>query len=116
MADTDARVVIVGGGPVGLMLACELGMRSVPTILLAEAEGISVHPKANTHGARAMEAYRRHGVSTKLRESGLSKSYSTDVAYHTRLLEHELHRVALPSPAEALAHARAAVPLQPTRA
>lgn len=99
-------IAIVGAGPVGLMLAAELGMRGVPAVLLGDSAGVSTHPKANTHGARSMEIYRRHGLSDRLRERSPSKDYRTDVAYYTRLLGHELHRVSLPSSGEAIAETR----------
>jgi 2-polyprenyl-6-methoxyphenol hydroxylase-like FAD-dependent oxidoreductase len=96
-------VAIVGGGPVGLLLAAELGMRGVRATVLSEVMGTSTHPKANTHTARSMEIYRRHGISAALRARGLSKRRRTDVAYYTRLLGHELHRVPLPAPDESIA-------------
>jgi 2-polyprenyl-6-methoxyphenol hydroxylase-like FAD-dependent oxidoreductase/catechol-2,3-dioxygenase len=102
MTQERTTVAIVGGGPVGLLLACELGMRGIQVMVLAESAGTSTHPKANTHGARAMEIYRRHGISAALRETSPSKSCSTDIAYYTRLLGHELHRVKMPTPSESL--------------
>jgi 2-polyprenyl-6-methoxyphenol hydroxylase-like FAD-dependent oxidoreductase len=102
----ETTVGIVGGGPVGLLLAAELGMRGIRTTVLGEAQGTSTHPKANTHTARSMEIYRRHGISSKLRARGLSKQHRTDVAYYTRLLGHEVHRVHLPAPDEAIAETR----------
>jgi 2-polyprenyl-6-methoxyphenol hydroxylase-like FAD-dependent oxidoreductase len=95
-------VAIVGGGPVGLLLASELGMRGVRAIVLGDSPGTSTHPKANTHGARSMEIYRRHGIAAALRSGSPSKQHRTDVAYYTRLLGHELHRVSLPAPDESI--------------
>ncbi len=102
----SATVAIVGGGPVGLLLACELGLRGISTIVLNDGTATSTHPKANTHTARSMEIYRRHGISAELRARGLSKEQRTDVAYYTRLLGHELHRVSLPTPAGAIEETR----------
>ena len=107
-------VAIVGGGPVGLFLAAELGLRNVRTLVLSEIDGTATHPKANTHTARSMELYRRHGISAELRARGLSKRHRTDVAYYTRLLGHELHRVPLPAPDESLAETREAGTRWPT--
>jgi 2-polyprenyl-6-methoxyphenol hydroxylase-like FAD-dependent oxidoreductase len=96
------EVAIVGGGPVGLFLSCELGARGISTTVLEQSPGLVAHPKANTHNARSMEIYRRHGLSSRLREAGLPMDRPTDVAYFSRLLGRELHRVALPSPAAAI--------------
>lgn len=107
MATSDYAVCIVGSGPVGLLLAAELGMRGVKTVLLGDAEATSVHPKANTHGARALEYYRRHGITDALRAANPLNGYATDIAYYTRLLGHELFRVPMPSPTDAQAETRA---------
>jgi 2-polyprenyl-6-methoxyphenol hydroxylase-like FAD-dependent oxidoreductase len=108
------KVVIVGAGPVGLLLAAELGVRGIATVVLTDGEGVSTHPKANTHGARSMEIYRRHGISDALRAASPSKAFSTDVAYFTRLMGHELHRVNLPTPADAIAETKQAGTRWPT--
>lgn len=94
---TDADVVIVGGGPVGLMLANELGRRHVRTILLDDKPGTSPHPQANATQARTMEHFRRLGFADAIRALGLPADYPTDIAYFTRFAKHELARFELPS-------------------
>lgn len=106
-AGTHASVLIVGAGAVGLMLACELGVRGISVILIEEQPGLVRHPKANTQSARSMEIYRRHGLSSKMREKGLPRDRCTDVGYFVRLFGRELFRVALPSPSDAEAAVRA---------
>jgi len=105
-ASTQADVIIVGAGPVGLLLACELGIRGVSVILVEEQAGIVPHPRANTQSARSMEIYRRHGLSSKLRQQGLPRHRKTDVGYFVRLFDRELFRVSLPSPSDAEATVR----------
>src|ERR1700694_136662 len=101
-------VLIVGAGPVGLLLACELGARGTSVSIYDNKAGISTYPKANTHGARSMEIYRRHGIANELREQGLPLDQAADIAYFTRLFGYELHRVAMPSPRAAVAETRQA--------
>ncbi len=107
-------IAIVGAGPVGMVLAAELGMRQVNCLLLEEKTEISRHPRANTHNARSMEIYRRLGLSGALRNLGLPKGYPTDAVFATRFLAHELWRVKLPSNDELLASAEAGDPVWPT--
>jgi 2-polyprenyl-6-methoxyphenol hydroxylase-like FAD-dependent oxidoreductase len=104
---TEVPVLVVGGGPVGLTLAMELGWRRVPCLLLNDQPETARHPKANAVGARSMEHFRRLGVAGRLRRAGLPPQYPTDVAYLTRLAGHELARLPLPSSAEASANAAA---------
>lgn len=101
--DTSGSVVIVGAGPVGLLLACELGVRDIPVTVIERKLAITRHPRANTHSARSMEIYRRHGLSDRLRRTGLPDDRPTDVGYFTSLFGYELSRVSLPSPASARA-------------
>jgi len=107
-------VLVVGAGPVGLLLACELGVRGLDVKVIEAQPAPLAHPKANTHNARSMEIYRRHGLSARLRATGLPYDRPTDVAYFTRLFGEELHRVSLPSPADALVEVREADTRWPT--
>ncbi|MGJ4951368.1 FAD-dependent oxidoreductase [Bradyrhizobium sp. HKCCYLS20291] len=102
MADIlTASVLIVGGGPCGLMLANELGRRGVSAILIDEKPGTAFNPQANATQARTMEHYRRLGFADEIRRAGLPADYPTDVAYFTRYTAHELARFQLPSAARA---------------
>lgn len=96
-----ASVLIVGGGPCGLMLANELGRRGVSAILIDEKPGTAFNPQANATQARTMEHYRRLGFADEIRRAGLPGDYPTDVAYFTRYTTHELARFQLPSAARA---------------
>jgi 2-polyprenyl-6-methoxyphenol hydroxylase-like FAD-dependent oxidoreductase len=89
--------VIVGGGPVGLMLALFLDEHNVPCVVFNRESSTRWHPKGNTHNSRTMEHYRCVGISPAVRKLGLPFDYPRDIAYFTRLNGWELARIALPS-------------------
>jgi 2-polyprenyl-6-methoxyphenol hydroxylase-like FAD-dependent oxidoreductase len=97
----DCAVVIIGGGPCGLMLAIELGRRGVSTVVLEEKSVPSRFPSANATQARTMEHYRRLGFADKVRARGLPPDYPTDIAYFSRYTKYELARFSLPSARQA---------------
>jgi 2-polyprenyl-6-methoxyphenol hydroxylase-like FAD-dependent oxidoreductase len=96
-------VVIVGGGPCGLMLANELGRRGVGAVLLDDKPDTAFNPQANATQARTMEHFRRHGFADEIRSLGLPPDFPTDIAYFTRYAKHELARFKLPTAREARA-------------
>src|SRR5215475_8678018 len=100
-ARVTASVLIVGGGPCGLMLANELGRRGVSAVLIDEKAGTAFNPQANATQARSMEHYRRLGFADEIRQAGLPADYPTDVAYFTRYTAYELARFQLPSSSRA---------------
>jgi 2-polyprenyl-6-methoxyphenol hydroxylase-like FAD-dependent oxidoreductase len=100
-ADATADVLNAGGGPVGLMLANELGRRGVRVALVDAKPSTAVNPQANATQARTMEHYRRLGFADEVRRLGLPEDFPTDIAYFTRFTTHEPARFRLPSAREA---------------
>src|SRR5712692_8850232 len=87
-----ASVLIVGGGPCGLMLSNELGRRGVSAIMIDEKPGTAFNPQANATQARSMEHYRRLGFADEIRALGMPPDFPTDIAYFTRFAKYELAR------------------------
>lgn len=105
-------VLIVGGGPVGMVLALSLarfGIRALVVNVEASARGF---PKGSTHNARTMEHYRRLGLSRELRQLGLPADHATDVGFFTSLNGWELARFSMPSEKEKMAAVAAAAPTE----
>ena len=99
---TEFDVIIAGGGPSGLILACELGRKGVSCLLLDMKPSTAFNPQANATQARTMEHYRRLGFAQEIRALGLPSDHPTDSAYFTRLSRHELARLSLPTAAQAV--------------
>ena len=64
-------VLIVGGGPCGLMLANELGRRGIRAVLIDQKPTTAFNPQANATQARTMEHFRRLGFADEIRALGL---------------------------------------------
>lgn len=93
----EADVVIVGGGPVGMTLACDLSLRSVRVLLIERRDlGEPPNVKCNHVSARSMESFRRLGLAARLRAAGLPEDYPNDVAFRTTLTGTELGRIRIP--------------------
>lgn len=101
MVPARTEVVIIGGGPCGLMAANELGRRGIRALLVDDKPGTAFNPQANATQARTMEHYRRLGFADEVRQQGLSPDFPTDIAYFTRYARHELARFKLPSARDA---------------
>jgi 2-polyprenyl-6-methoxyphenol hydroxylase-like FAD-dependent oxidoreductase len=95
-------IAIVGGGPVGLMLALFLDLHGVRSVLFNTEETTRWHPKGSTEGSRTMEHFRRIGIAGEIRKLGLPPDHPTDVAYFTRFGGIELARLRMPSASETM--------------
>jgi 2-polyprenyl-6-methoxyphenol hydroxylase-like FAD-dependent oxidoreductase len=62
MKELDTDVIVVGGGPVGLALAGDLGWRNRRCIVLEQTDGVVQHPKMDGIDLRVMEFCRRWGI------------------------------------------------------
>jgi 2-polyprenyl-6-methoxyphenol hydroxylase-like FAD-dependent oxidoreductase len=89
-------VLIVGGGPVGLALAGELGWRGVPCTLIEKSDGSIEQPKMDLVGIRTMEFCRRWGILDWVRDAPYPLDYPQDYIYVTGLNGYELSREPFP--------------------
>src|ERR1044072_7548625 len=89
-------VLIVGGGPVGLALAGELGWRGIGCELIEQTDGAIVAPKMNEANARSMEICRRWGIADQVFNCPFPEDLPLDVAFVTSLSGHELSRLPRP--------------------
>jgi 2-polyprenyl-6-methoxyphenol hydroxylase-like FAD-dependent oxidoreductase len=85
-------VLIVGGGPVGLGLAIEFGMRNIRCIVVEMRDGKVRVPKMSQVTSRSMEFCRRWGIVDKVERAGWPSSHPFDFAYVTSLTGFELAR------------------------
>ena len=95
------RVLIVGGGPVGMTLALDLAWRGID-VVVAERRPADDPPsvKCGQISARSMEVFRRLGVANKLRAIGLPADYPNDIVSATSVVGIELSRVLIPARGE----------------
>lgn len=95
-------VAIVGGGPVGMVLALLLERSGVNCAIFNTEATVRHHPKGSTEGARTMEIFRSLGLADSVRTLGMPEDHPTDVAYFTRFNGYELARLRMPSRADVL--------------
>jgi FAD-dependent monooxygenase len=74
-------VLIVGGGPTGLVLAAELSRHGVASMLAERNEHTTLFPKMDITNGTSMELLRRLGVDGELRAVGVGAQQSFDVIF-----------------------------------
>jgi 2-polyprenyl-6-methoxyphenol hydroxylase-like FAD-dependent oxidoreductase len=100
---SDVPVLIAGGGPAGLSLAISLGQLGVRCEVVDARPAPTRVPRAGRCGPRAMEIFRRLGISGRLRAAGLPAEAPLDVVICAGSLARPLTRHHYPSVADVLA-------------
>ena len=90
-APTPARhkVVVVGGGPVGLATALDLGLRAVPVLLLDDHEGTGQGSKAICFAKRTLEICDRLGAAAPMLNKGVQ--WNVGKVFHDDRLLYEFN-------------------------
>ncbi len=72
-ADAARRhpVVVVGGGPVGLATALDLGLKGIPVLLLDDQEGVGAGSRAICFAKRTLEIADRLGAAGPMLDKGV---------------------------------------------
>jgi 2-polyprenyl-6-methoxyphenol hydroxylase-like FAD-dependent oxidoreductase len=96
MANRHVPVLIVGGGPVGLALAGDLGWRGVRCELIEQTDGAIATPKMNEVNTRSMEFCRRWGIAERVRNCPFPDDWPLDIVFVTSLAGYELARMRRP--------------------
>ncbi|HEX3389802.1 MAG TPA: FAD-dependent monooxygenase [Streptosporangiaceae bacterium] len=66
------RVIVVGAGPTGLVLAAELALAGVPCLILERRTGLRADSRAICLHARTMEVFDLRGLADRFAEAGLA--------------------------------------------
>jgi 3-(3-hydroxy-phenyl)propionate hydroxylase len=91
------KVIIVGGGPIGLATALDLGRQGIPVVVLDDHEGIGMGSRAICFAKRTLEIADRYGCGGPMVDKGvvwnLGKVFHDDRRiYEFNLLPEDGHR------------------------
>ncbi|MER5523407.1 FAD-dependent monooxygenase [Streptomyces sp. NPDC002677] len=99
--DTTYDVVIVGGGPVGLAAAVELGSRRLSVLIVEREDGVVRYPTAESVDTASMELLRRWGIAdSAVLRSGFPADARRDISFVSRMTTYELARFPRPCNAD----------------
>jgi 2-polyprenyl-6-methoxyphenol hydroxylase-like FAD-dependent oxidoreductase len=96
LQDNVIPVLVVGGGPVGLALAGDLGWRGIACTLIEQSDGSIYQPRMDLVGVRTMEFCRRWDIVPAVEGSPYPRDYAQDNIYLTSLTGYELGRERFP--------------------
>jgi 3-(3-hydroxy-phenyl)propionate hydroxylase len=83
------KVVIVGGGPIGLATALDLGRRGVPVVLLDDHEGAGLGSRALCFAKRTLEICDRLGAAGPMLDKGVQ--WNVGKVFHDDRLLYEFN-------------------------
>ena len=89
----ETPVLIAGGGPVGLILALDLGARGIRCTLIERKDEPAFLPKMERCNARTLEIFRRMGIADRVRAAGYPSAYPMDVYHIITMMDPPLARV-----------------------
>jgi 2-polyprenyl-6-methoxyphenol hydroxylase-like FAD-dependent oxidoreductase len=89
---TQVPVLIVGGGPVGLMASLLLSRLGIRSLLVERHPGTAIHPKARGINARTMEVFRQQGIEAAVRKAGLPPERTGFIVWAKTLAGEEIER------------------------
>ena len=93
----SSQVFIAGCGPVGLCLAIDLAMRGI-TVTIVDTRHAREIPtvRCNHVSSRTMEAFRRMGIASRVRDAGLPDAYPNDIVFRPVATHEEFARIRIP--------------------
>ena len=98
-SDTPVRhpVVVMGGGPVGIAMALDLGLQGIPVVVLDDHEGVGMGSRAICFAKRCLEIADRYGAGEPMLDKGvvwnLGKVFhKDDKVFEFNLLPEEGHK------------------------
>jgi 3-(3-hydroxy-phenyl)propionate hydroxylase len=96
-------IVIVGGGLAGLTLACDLGVRGVPVVLLDEDNTVGVRGASSRgicYAQRSLETFKRLGIYERIAAKGIQWSVGRTLAGNDEVYNFDLRKNAAQSVSE----------------
>lgn len=79
----ETDVLVVGGGPVGMVAAYQLALMGQPCMLVEQNTLTTRWPKMEFTRSRSMELFRKMGLVDELREQGVPENFRFDEIFST---------------------------------
>jgi 3-(3-hydroxy-phenyl)propionate hydroxylase len=65
------RVIVAGGGPVGLLTALGLAHAGVPVVLIEQEPRLTIDLRAGSYHPPTLEAMAPYGITARMHERGI---------------------------------------------